>query len=84
MLGKVQELELKNLGNELFLFKFKSLEAGRKILEVGPWFVIGHPLVCNGGLMVGSFKGRKLNPFLSELSSLILGWPEDLRETLLE
>lgn len=45
MLGKVQELELKNLGNELFLFKFKSLEAGRKILEVGPWFVIGHPLV---------------------------------------
>lgn len=34
--------------------------------------------------MVGSFKGRKLNPFLSELSFLILGWPEDLKETFLE
>lgn len=38
-------IEFEALHNGFFMFKFKSFEDRQRILEEGPWFVGGHPLV---------------------------------------
>lgn len=40
----MKDLHLKGHNNK-FLFKFKTFDEGQKILEDGPWFVNGHPML---------------------------------------
>lgn len=40
-----QDVSFHSLKHGFYLFKFKSYEVSQKILEEGPWFFRGHPLI---------------------------------------
>ncbi|XXG82814.1 hypothetical protein AAC387_Pa10g0702 [Persea americana] len=42
---RVTDLEVISMSEDFYLFKFNSYDAGQVILDDGPWFVHGHPLV---------------------------------------
>lgn len=40
-----EEVEFHALENGFFMFKFHTYQESQRILEEGPWFVYGHPIV---------------------------------------